>query len=183
MKRRQVTVKGRWLLGVWIALAIVLSGAVWSEGEQSPCAKLLPTVKDLKGWQEVGGSYQYGKGEGLTKIYNGGYNLYTDKGVLEAAQKLYRKGSDILTVTVHTMKEAASARSFVGHWKKTNLKEKMSRTPAPGEGFVMVANGATVLYWARDRFFVTMMVPSDEKKATGYCLMALKVVARKVKNL
>ncbi|MCC6442285.1 MAG: hypothetical protein IT210_02390 [Armatimonadetes bacterium] len=156
--------------------------SLFAEGEKSASARLLPVAAELKGWQEIAGGFQYGKGDTLTEIYNGGYNLYVDRGVLEAAQKLYRKGSDILTVTPHLMKDAASARSFVAYWKKTNAREKIRKTPAPGEGFTVSANGATMLYWSQGRYFLTAMSASEGQKARGDLLTVLKIIAKKAKG-
>ncbi len=166
----------------WIPLATILSVALlaWAEGENSPCAKLLPAAQ-LKGWKEISGSYLYGKGDGLTSIYNGGYQLYVKNGVQEAAQKLYQRGNLYATVTTHTMKDATAARQFVEYWRTAHRKQKPQPLRLSGTGFWIQADGATTLYWAKGRFFVTVMVTRDDRQALDAGLEVLRAVAGKVK--
>ncbi len=161
-----------------VLLLLFVASLAWAEGENSPCAKLLPSA-ELKGWKEVQGSYLYGKGDGLTSIYNGGYQTYTKAGVLEAAQKLYQKGDWYVTVTTHTMKDATAARRFVEYWRNAHRKQKPQSLKLTGVGFQVRADGATTFYWAGGRFFVTVMVTRDDRKAADEGLTVLRaVVAR-----
>ena len=161
-----------------VLLLLLMASLAWAEGENSPCARLLPSA-ELKDWKEVQGSYLYGKGEGLTSIYDGGYQTYTKAGVLEAAQKLYQKGDLYVTVTTHTMKDATAARRFVEYWRNTHRKQKSQPLNLSGIGFRLQAGGATTFYWASGRFFVTVMVTRDDRRAADEGLNVLRaVVAR-----
>jgi hypothetical protein len=161
-----------------VLLLLFMASLAWAEGENSPCARLLPSA-ELKDWKEVQGSYLYGKGEGLTSIYDGGYQTYTKAGVLEAAQKLYQKGDLYVTVTTHTMKDATAARRFVEYWRNTHRKQKSQPLNLSGIGFRLQADGATTFYWASGRFFVTVMVTRDDHRAADEGLNVLRaVVAR-----
>lgn len=159
------------ILGIWASLA-------WAEGENSPCAKLLPAA-ELKGYKEVAGSYLYGKGDDLTRIYNGGYQLYTRNGVIEAAQKLYQRGDLYVTVTTHTMKDASTAYRFIEYWRQSHRKQNPRALKLSGKGFAVQADGATTLYWARGRFFVTVMVTRDDKSALQSAEEVLRAVIRR----
>ncbi|MGC8783284.1 MAG: hypothetical protein ACP5RN_02700 [Armatimonadota bacterium] len=169
-------------LSWWISLVTMLSVALlaWAEGENSPCAKLLPAA-ELKGWKEVRGSYLYGKGEGLTGIYNGGYQLYLKNGVQEAAQKLYQRDGVFATVTTHTMKDASAASKFVDYWRNAHRKQKPQSLKITGTGFWIQSDGATTFYWAKGRFFVTVMVMRDDRQAVDAGLEVLRTIAGKVK--
>ncbi|MCS6831190.1 MAG: hypothetical protein NZ749_11180 [bacterium] len=161
-------------------LTLFFAPLVWAEGENSACAKLLPST-ELKGWKEVSGSYLYGKGEGLTAIYNGGYQLYLQNGVQEAAQKLYQRGNLYATVTTHTMKDASAASKFVEYWRKAHRKWKPQPLKLAGTGFWIQADGATTLYWAKGRFFAMVMVTHDDRQALDAGLEVLRAVAAKAK--
>lgn len=167
-----------WWVGLF--LAVTASAVLWAEGENSPCAKLLPST-ELKGWKEVKSSYLYGKGEGLTSIYDGGYQLYLKHGVQEAAQKLYQRGDAYVTVTTHTMKDAVSAQKFVHYWREAHRQHKPQALKLAGAGFWIQAEGATTLYWAKGRFFVTVMVSRDDRQAIDAGLLLLRAVAGKVR--
>lgn len=167
-----------WWIGLFLAIAV--SPMLWAEGENSPCAKLLPST-GLKGWKEVSGSYLYGKGEGLTSIYNGGYQLYLKNGVQEAAQKLYQRGDLYVTVTTHTMKDAPAARKFVDYWRNAQRKQKPRALKVAGTSFWVQADGATTFYWAKGRFFVTVMVTRDDRQAVDAGMTVVKTIAGKVK--
>ncbi|MCL6475078.1 MAG: hypothetical protein K6U75_08520 [Firmicutes bacterium] len=161
-----------------VLLLLFVASLAWAEGENSPCAKLLPSA-ELMGWKEVQGSYLYGKGNGLTSIYNGGYQTYTKAGVLEAAQKLYQQGDWYVTVTTHTMKDATAARRFVEYWRNAHRKQKPQSLKLTGVGFQVQVDGATTFYWAGGRFFVTVMVTRDNRQAADEGLTVLRaVVAR-----
>lgn len=163
-----------------LVLLYLAASIVNGQGENSKAARLLPGVSELTGWQEVKGSYQYGAGDGLTGIYDGGYMTYVNAGVVEAAQRLYRKDKLYLTITTHTMRTANSASAFLQHWEKVNAKEKREQTPAPGKGFVVTVGGATSVYWVRGGYFVTIMVTGSDAAAKAEALAALSVVAKKV---
>lgn len=167
--------KGRWFA---LLLGVSMAVATWADGENSPCTKLLPST-ELKGWKEVQGSSLYGKGDGLTSIYNGGYQFYLKNGVQEAAQKLYQRNDLYATVTTHTMKDTASARRFVEHWQNTLRKQKPQAIKMTGMGFWVQAEGATTFYWAGGRFFVTVMVTRDNRSAVDEGLTVLRAVVRR----
>ncbi len=149
------------------------------QAESSKAARALPAASELTGWQEVKGSYQYGTGDGLTAIYNGGYMMYVNAGVVEAAQRLYRKDKLYLTITTHTMRTANAASAFLQHWEKANAKEKRESTPGRGKGFVVMVGGATNVYWVQGGYFVTIMVTGSDAAAKKEALAALAVVAKK----
>ncbi|MDO8683167.1 MAG: hypothetical protein Q7N50_06765 [Armatimonadota bacterium] len=105
-----------------LILAFVLP--LWA-ANQAPVIRLLPTSKD-KGfaeWKPVSGSLQYAKGDGLTDIYNGGYEEYLRAGVVDAARNLYMRKSDVMELTVHTMKSDKAAKAFfIGETKSAGAK-------------------------------------------------------------
>jgi len=165
---------------VLFMVALLSVSLAWGEGENSPCAKLLPK-EDLKGWKEISGSYLYGKGDGLASIYNGGYPLYLENGVQEASQKLYWRDNLVATVTTHTMKDASAARKFVEYWRNAHRKQKPQPLKIAGTGFWIQADGATTFYWTKGRFFVTVMVVRDDRQAVEAGLQVLRTIASRVK--
>jgi len=165
-----------------LLMAIISVGQQVPSGMTSPSAKLLPSAKELKGWKEVAGSFRFGKGESLTEIYDGGYMLYIDNGVQEAAQKIYHKDNVYLTLTTHFMKSQKASKAFVAYWKKMFKNEKLTKTKGVGEGFTMSSNGATMTYWSNERVFVTLMATNDGKEGVEAVSTALKVIVQKMKK-
>lgn len=165
------------IAGMWLVFSVLWA---WGQGEKSACARLLPR-SGTQDWKEVSGSYLYGKDDGLTAIYNGGYQLYLQHGVQEAAQKLYQRGDMYATVTVHTMKDPATARRFVQYWRDSHRNHKPQPLRTTGTGFWIRADGATTLYWAKGRFFVTVMVTREDASAFQAGLSLLQAVERQVK--
>lgn len=165
-----------------VLLGVLIAVAAWADGENSPCARLLPST-ELKGWKEVQGSYLYSRGDGLTSIYNGGYQFYLKSGVQEAAQKLYQRNDLYATVTTHTMKDTASARRFVEHWRNTQRKQKPQALKMTGTGFWVQTDGATTFYWAGGRFFVTVMVTRDDRSAVDEGLAVLRAVVQRASRV
>jgi len=77
------------------------------------------------------------------------------------------------------MKDATAARRFVEYWRNTHRKQKLQPVNLAGTGFWLQADGATTYYWAGGRFFVTVMVTRDDRKAAEEGLKVLRaVVAR-----
>lgn len=166
-----------WVLGIAVVWSVL---PAWGQGEDSPCAKLLPST-ELRGWKEVSGSFLYGKGDSLTAIYNGGYQLYLQRGVQEAAQKLYQRGDLYATVTTHTMRDAASARRFVDYWRQAHRSLKPQPLKGSAIGFWIRADGATTLYGAKGRFFVTVMVTREDPQALDAVMMLWQAVERRIR--
>jgi len=100
------------LLGTGVA-------ASWTAADEGTLKRLLPSGKAVRaGWVRVKESFQYGAGKNLTKIYNGGYQMYLDHGVIDAAQVGYKSKAGYTTLTLHTMKSPSACRSFYDYWRK-----------------------------------------------------------------
>ena len=54
---------------------------------------LMPASGKIKGFTVMDGTLQYGKGDDISTIYDGGYELYITKGVIDAARQLYQRKS------------------------------------------------------------------------------------------
>jgi len=141
-------------------LVVVFAAAVYAAVAPS---KLLPAAKDVPGWKIVEGAKVECKGKDLTKIYNGAYQFYLDKGVTEAARDLYIKDNDVMEVTVHVMKSEKAAKSFFEYWKKefkpksveTKKAYSLFTTPKPPSG------------WMVSGVYLVSAVPSKEGDAAA----------------
>jgi hypothetical protein len=163
--------------GILPAVLLVASaGFGHAQAAKSACVRLLPP--STKALPEVPSSFLSGAGQGLTAIYDGGLQEYIDGGVLEAAQKTYSKGKVFVTVTAHTMKDAASARKFVEHFRPKGAGAKTKPTPAPGRGFSSTTGGMVMIYWASGRDFVTIMVSKADKPSQALASGVLKTVSK-----
>lgn len=69
--------------------------------------------RPVPGWSVMADSTTYVQGDGLTQIYNGGYEVYTKAGVADAVRRIYMQGEDYVEVTVHGMKSSQSAKDFL----------------------------------------------------------------------
>lgn len=133
-------------------MILVLALALAAGAATTPAVKkLLPAKDEVKGWGVVRGSMQYGKGEGLTAIYDGGYELYTKNGVIDAAKQTYQRGNDYLEVTVHTMKSSKAALAFLNYWKK-ELKGKVTSKSIRGANFT-ISKPNIACYFVSGKYF------------------------------
>jgi len=71
-----------------VAALLVVFSASALPAAQSDLQRIAPDQL-LKGWTLVKDTTLYGKGDGITSIYNGGYQLYTKAGVQEALRRMY----------------------------------------------------------------------------------------------
>jgi len=116
--------------------------------------QMLPVKGTVKGFSIVQRSLQYGKGKDLTKIYNGGYQVYTDNGVIDAARQLYQRDKDYVEVTAHSMKSKKAALDFLKYWQKQYKVKALTKTKTC-TGFV-VTKPAVMSYFVVGKYFVTV---------------------------
>lgn len=126
-------------------------------------SRLLPAAKDVPGWKTVDGAKVECKGKDLTKIYNGGYQFYLDKGVTKAARDLYLKGSDVMEVTVHVMKSEKAAKNFFEYGKKESKPKSVEAKKA----YSLFAAPKPPSGWMVSGVYVVSAVPSKEGDAAA----------------
>lgn len=142
-------------------LVLLMSVAVVYAAAVPAVQKLLPGKGDVTGFDIMAKSLMYGKGADVTKIYNGGYELYTKNGVIDAAKQMYQRGNQYAEVTVHTMKSPKAATDFVKYWAKQ--REAKAVTSKLGTGFT-VTKPNVMAYYAMGKYFVTVSAfyPADK---------------------
>ncbi|MCE5197633.1 MAG: hypothetical protein ABFD54_14230 [Armatimonadota bacterium] len=135
---------------ILIMVCLGLANAAATPGVQ----QLLPKDNAVKGFKVMPGSLQYGKGEGLTNIYDGGYELYTKNGVIDAARRMYQRKSDYVEVTVHTMKSDKAAMDFLKYWQKENKVKSLTKSKG-GASFI-VTKPSVMAYGVKGKYFTTI---------------------------
>lgn len=115
--------------------------------------KLLPPANAVKSFTILANSLVYGKGSDLAKIYNGGYELYTKNGVVDAARQMYQNGNDYVELTVHTMKSNKAALDFLKYWQKQNDVKQLTKTKG-STGFTVTKPSVTA-YSVRGKYLTT----------------------------
>jgi len=145
-----------------VILPVILTA--WAHAAQVPAVqKLLPAANAVKGFEVLPDSLVYGKGDDLSKIYDGGYELYTKNGVIDAARQMYRRAGDYVEVTVHTMESDKAATNFLKYWQKEHKVGRL--TVSEGwTGFVVTKPNVTA-YFARGAYFVTVSAFHSQDKA------------------
>jgi hypothetical protein len=116
--------------------------------------KMLPVRGSIKDFSLVKDSFVYGKGSDLTKIYNGGYELYTDNGVLDAARQMYSRKDDYVEVTIHTITSDKAALNFLKYWQKQNKVAKLTKTKTSSS--FTVTQPSAMTYSVTGKYFTTV---------------------------
>lgn len=149
--------------------------------------RLLPGNDAVRRWEVYSDTLAYGAGIGLTDIYNGGYELYTDNGVLDAAQQMYRsvwRAEDIAIVTIHRMSSTETAQRFLDHWRDSDSKQPTFRSLNIGDvSYVYVADGCVYGHMIRDRFFVTVSMSKDHARMQVVAREYLRAVNESVSGI
>lgn len=161
-----------------LAVVLVLAGA--AAADQATLQKVTPEAL-LRGWSVVKDTTVYGKGNDITKIYNGGFEVYTKAGVTEALRRLYSKKSDYAEVTVHRMKSAKAAAAFLADRYKMETKKKL---PAGTIRFQVSGAGSTTAYAVSGAWYLTVVTydsSAKAKKDAADLRAALEANARRVK--
>jgi hypothetical protein len=146
--------------------------------------KLLPKSGEVKGWEISQNSITYGAGKTLTDIYNGGYELYTKNGVLDAAQQMYTDKKDFTIVTIHQMDSEKSAERFLEYWQKADSKRPTFKLlDILTKGYVYTADGSANAYLIREKYFVTVNVYIDGEKGRSTAEEFLKTISASIEKL
>lgn len=178
----------------WISLltasaALLLVNTALSLAAKSPkpepdVVKLLPKSGYVKGWEVYPDTLVYGSGKGLTDIYNGGYELYTKNGALDAAQQIYRCKNDTAIITVHRMESIRAGTRFFQYWKKSDKKERSFKPlRVLTDCYVYTADGAASGYLIRNRYFVTASVYMKGESGGSAAEAFLKDISVKIGKL
>lgn len=178
-----------WISTCMFTLALILVSASMGHAAKVPTpepdvVKLLPKANEVKGWDISKNSLTYGSGKTLTDIYNGGYELYTKNGVLDAAQQMYRNKKDIAILTIHRMESDKSAEKFLEYWQKSDSKQSTyKRLNIPTQSYVYTADGSANAYLIRDKYFVTVNVYIDGESGRVAAEEFLKTVNAGIEKL
>ena len=170
-------------------LLLALAASLWAAG-QPAVTRLLPGANDkaLPGWKPLADGLQYGKGESLTNIYDGGYQDYVDAGVVDAARNLYQRGKDMVEVTVHTMKSARAAEAFFNREVKANDAKRVTfalprppgAAPQPKHAMAIAATREQALGYAyAGKYYITVTSMYGGTKARKDVGHFLEVVLKK----
>ena len=162
-----------------VALIIVLLLAA-AANSAPDVQKLLPVKGELAGFDIMPETLVYGKGVNVSKVYNGGYEVYTKNGVIDVAKQMYRRGDAFVEVTGHTMKSAKAATDFINYWAKQR-DAKAGTIADTGFGFV-VTKPNVMAYYSMDKYFVTVGAFHTQGNPSKDVELFAKAVRKKVKK-
>lgn len=167
-------------LAAFLVAGFVLSCSTGALAAQADLSKIAPAK--INAWSVVPDTTMYARGDGLTDIYNGGYQKYTKAGVLEALRRIYQQKDQYIEVTAHQMKSADSARKFLAAF----YREEMGTNAPTGREFtrfVASGSGSSTAYAVQDKWFVTVVVFAENKAAQDQALGFAKVLQKNVEGL
>jgi hypothetical protein len=142
---------------ILIAAAIATVGLATSIALASKQDLMSIAVDPLvNGWNVSKESSTYVGADKLPDIYDGGYEVYTKAGVLEAVRKLYMRGNDSVEVTVHTMKSVEAAKAFLAARYKMEKSKDAPKTPGWNR-FTVSGSGSTTGYAVQGLYFIVVV--------------------------
>jgi hypothetical protein len=127
----------------------------------------------VSGWSVSKESTIYVGADKLPDIYDGGYEVYTKAGVLEAVRKLYMRGNESVEVTVHTMKSVEAAKAFLAARHKMELSKDAPKT-AGWNRFTVSGSGSTTGYAVQGRIFIVVVSNYEGEKGKQQAAEFLK---------
>ncbi|MGI6295794.1 MAG: hypothetical protein ACOX3G_06860 [Armatimonadota bacterium] len=169
----------RQIIVVIMAGTLMLVFAAASFAAPAAVEKLLPANGDVAGFKIMDKSLIYGKGTDVTKIYNGGYELYTKNGVIDAVKQMYQRDSQYVEVAIHTMKSAKAATDFVNYWARQR-ESKAAPIAKLGTGFT-VTKPNVMSYYAMGKYFVTVAAYYPADKAAKDTEAFARAVKKRIK--
>lgn len=188
---RSGSLRKRFLLSISaVAAALLLfacaavSPAADIPNPEPDVVKLLPKTDNVTGWEIYPDTLAYASGDDLTEIYDGGYELYTKNGVLDAAQQMYRLEDKTAIVAIHRMSSIQTTNRFFEHWRNSDKKQPTYKhTKALSEGYIYTANGAANGLLIRNKYFVTVSVYIDGEKGRAVAEDFLKRISFSIGDL
>ena len=144
-----------------ILISLVIAGAACAAAKVQDA---LPAKGAVKGFGVMPKSLAYGKGDNISSIYDGGYEVYTKAGVIDAARQMYQRGNDYVEVTVHAMKSPKAALDFLRYWQKENKVKSLTKGKL-STSFVITKPSAAV-YFVTGAYFTTATAFYPADKAT-----------------
>lgn len=163
--------KSIWIAGA-CAVALLALVPLRARASEATLAKIA-VDNPVSGWSVLQDSTVYGRGDGLTNIYDGGYQAYTNAGVLEALRRIYVKGDTYIEATVHGMQSTSSAKSFLAERYRTETGKEAPGTANRNRFTVSVA-GTTTAYAAQGLYVVTVLAYSEGENAEAITASIMK---------
>lgn len=143
-----------------VLVLILCASAAFATDVPNPppgVVKWLPASGEVKGWDIQPNTLVYVAGNDLTEIYDGGYELYTKAGVQEAAQQMYKRNNQIVTVTIHRLDSMADAKKLYKHFEVSDKKQPTyKKLTLLSETYFYSANDAANGYLFRNKYYVTV---------------------------
>jgi hypothetical protein len=156
-----------------VAATVILYGAA-AAAATDPLLRYHPEAGEVEGLTVVDGSHQHGAGEGLTAIYNGGYQRYTKAGVTRASQRYYKLDGQTVELVVHELKsEKAAGKFFETHCTEGKaVVEKLKVGTKTARLCAASADGAAFGYLALGKHFLSASVDKAVDKPARAVLKA-----------
>jgi hypothetical protein len=152
-----------------------------AQSTQKRLTGALPQGKGIVGWTPLPGSQLYAEGEGLTKIYDGGYKQYLDSGVLGATRRVYRKGGMMAEVILHFMASRAAGQRLVrikrAEYPPSGVRE-LKHLAAGWSGFSAQESGTAGSCVRSGKYLATVVIAGQQAHAAAAALMARKAVSK-----
>lgn len=174
-------VKGFTALMVTVAAILALRSFPAQAASRDDLLKIAAD-KPVVGWSVMADSTTYVQGDGLTEIYNGGYEVYTNAGVMDAMRRLYMQGEEYVEVTVHGMKSSQSATNFLVDRHKMETGKSAPSTTG-WKTFTVSRTGGTTIYAAEGRYFMTVVAYSEGAKGKAQTAPFLKALGENARKL
>ncbi|NCO32847.1 MAG: hypothetical protein GW893_03110 [Armatimonadetes bacterium] len=164
-----------------LLLLCALAGMA-APGSSVTVSELLPRDHEIPGWGVYANTLLYcPKPDDFTEIYDGGFELYTDNGAMEAATQLYKGMETTAEIVIHRMKTWEQSKAFFRYWLKQRDPKSLINVPAiTNDSFVAREGRTTAGYLWRGAFFVTVKVNTTGKDSERVTLAFLKLISKKV---
>lgn len=168
---------------LFFTLTFLLASSTVALCAKTPVVKkFLPDSGDVKGVDVLKNSYIYGKGDDISKIYNGGYEYYTDNGIVDAARQMYESGGKYYEITVHTVETEKKAVSFLV--KERNEKDGSNIKMTGGKRYFTVSDPGSGYYATCDKYYLSVIAfGSSDKEAQTVNKLASEVISRIKKHV
>jgi hypothetical protein len=111
-----------------------------------PLLSFFPTAAEVPGLKAKGDARHCGSGEGLTMIYDGGYQRFVEAGVTSASQRFFELRGGTVEVTLHQMKNQGAADAFLGALCKDIKAKVESQAFKQTRGSLCVSAGRDSAY-------------------------------------
>lgn len=170
----------RTVVGIGVLAAFALSGGVSWAQDMGP---IFAKTRDVPGWERLEDSWKVANNKDLTPMFNGGYQIYLDFGLMTVAAYTYEipGTQDRITMTAHFFPKVDNARSYFSYLA-SSIPDDAKDLKISETAFSYSSAGVYQSYALADRYLATFICSGDSEEMRDASLILVDNLTSKIRG-